>query len=220
MKQTMKDSTFFENLPEGFRLVEDEIDYKLVALTLTQAFADYAYPVPSCPTSHSSFMKIYYEFSKGWIDNALKYGHVLTNDDYSAVMVLVPMDKTCPLPRQETLDMIEESVGKEVMGNLLDILDYIGKEEETMEFSQGTMYIEALAVQTPRQGQKLASKLMRKLFEECDRENREVILFTNTERNVSIYEHLGFDTYHFAEEKELNSSTFFMKRIPKTPDNR
>ena len=35
----MSNMELFNELPEGFRLIENEIDHKLAALTLTQAFA-------------------------------------------------------------------------------------------------------------------------------------------------------------------------------------
>ncbi|GEM_PF-2247301 len=208
----MNNLNLFENLPEGFRLVENEIDHKLASLTVTQAFADYKYPVPAVPASHSSFMKIFHDFSEAWIDNAEKVGLVLTNEDYSAVMVLTPVDRSAEVDVVALGDKLAALETRAVGDNLTQIMQYIGKDEEELKFREGTVYIEALAVQTPRQGQKLGSKLMRQLFKEMDEQDRDVFLFTNTERNAAIYTHFGFETIKKHTVEELHSTTWFMLR--------
>jgi len=126
----MNNLNLFENLPAGFRLVENVIDHKLASLTVTQAFADYKYPVPSIPASHSMCMKEYYYFSEAWIYNAEKYGLVLTNEDYSAVMVLTPVEHTCEVDVVKLGKMCAEwENSKEVGDNVTNIMTYIGKDE-------------------------------------------------------------------------------------------
>lgn len=49
------------------------------------------------------------------------------------------------------------------------IFGYTYEDEKYLEYNEDDIYIEIFAVQTPRQGQKLGSQLMRKLFEECDK---------------------------------------------------
>ena len=208
----MNNLNLFETLPEGFRLVENEIDHKLASLTVTQAFADYKYPVPAIPASHSSYMRIYNDLSETWINNAEKVGLILTNDDYSAVMILTPVDKSAELDVVKLGNKFSSLETKEVGDNFTRIFDYIGEDEKDLKFRKGTVYIEAFAVQTPRQGQKLASKLMRQLFEELDKQDRDVFLFTNTDRNAAIYTHFGFETIKKHTVEELNSTTWFMLR--------
>ncbi len=207
----------FQNLPEGFRLVKDEFDHKLASLTVTQAFADYAYPVPSTEISHSAYMKFYYHLAELWISNAEKVGTVLTNDDYSAVMVLTPADKSAVISEDLIREQLGSCAGPEAVENALQIMNYIYLAEEDLSFRENTVYIEAFAVQTARQGQKLGSKLMRKLFEACDAQGRDLLLFTNTERNVSIYKHFGFDVIKHTAVEELNSFTDFMLRRCQDP---
>ncbi len=208
----MNNLNLFETLPEGFRLVEDEIDHKLASLTVTQAFADYQYPVPAVPASHSSFMKIYHDFSEAWIDNAQKVGLVLTNEDFSAVMILTPVDGSAEVDVVELGNKLAGLETRAVGDNLTQIMQYIGEDEKDLHFREGTVYIEALAVQTPRQGQKLGSMLMRRLFKELDEQDRDVFLFTNTERNAAIYTHFGFETIKKHTVEELGSTTWFMLR--------
>lgn len=208
----MNNLNLFENLPEGFRLVENEIDHKLASLTVTQAFADYKYPVPAVPASHSSFMRIYNDFSEAWINNAQNVGLVLTNEDYSAVMILTPVDRSAEIDIVEFGNKFAALETREVGDNFTEIMQYIGEDEKDFKFREGTVYIEAFAVQTPRQGQKLASKLMRQLFKELDQQDRDVFLFTNTERNAAIYTHFGFETIKKHTVEELGSTTWFMLR--------
>lgn len=208
----MNNLNLFETLPEGFRLVENEIDHKLAALTVTQAFSDYKYPVPAIFASHSSYMRIYNDLSEAWINNAEKVGIILTNEDYSAVMVLTPAGKSAELDVPTLGNKFASLESKEVGDNFIQIFNYIGEDEKDLKFRKGTVYIEAFAVQTPRQGQKLASKLMRQLFEELDKQDRDVFLFTNTDRNAAIYTHFGFETIKKHTVEELNSTTWFMLR--------
>jgi len=202
----------FEELPEGFRLVENDMDHRLASLTVTQAFADYPYPVPSLPASHSALMHEFHHFAEDWLHNAEDCGLVLTNEDYSAVMVLTPVERSAEVDLPDYRKDLVEREGVEVGDNFLNIMTYIGEDEEDLTFRPGTVYIEAFAVMTQRQGQKLGSKLMRQLFSELDRQDRDVFLFTNTERNASIYTHFGFETIKKHTVEELNSTTWFMLR--------
>ncbi len=208
------DFSVFTSLPEGFRTVEDQLDHKLASLTVTQAFADYGYPIPSAHASHSCYMRAYYELSEEWLSNAEQHGTVLTNDDYSAVMVLVPMEKCCLCDIDAVSRIVAENSCEETAANMRDIVSYIAADEEKLTLREGTAYIEAFAVQTPKQGQKLGSKLMRQLIRECNEQDRDIFLFTNTEKNAAIYTHFGFETLLRHEEKELNSTTWFMLKRP------
>ncbi|MFC4778747.1 GNAT family N-acetyltransferase [Paenibacillus sp. GCM10023252] len=53
--------------------------------------------------------------------------------------------------------------------------------------------IDAVAVHPDHQGQKHLSKLMRSALEEARRTHTFIVLQTETETNVSIYRHLGFE---------------------------
>lgn len=208
----MNNLNLFETLPEGFRLVENEIDHKLASLTVTQAFADYQYPIPSISASHSSYMKLYYELSEVWLSHAEKKGLVLTNDDYSAVMILSSVDCMAELDTVGIGNHLAALETRETGDNFTGIFDYIEEDEKELKFKKGTIYIEVFAVQTPRQGQKLGSKLMRQLFAELDKQDRDVFLITHTERNVSIYTHFGFETVKKHTVEGLGSTTWYMLR--------
>jgi GNAT superfamily N-acetyltransferase len=56
------------------------------------------------------------------------------------------------------------------------------------------VYLQAIGAIRARQGQGLGGRLLRSLFACCDRAGLELYLETETEENVALYEHLGFET--------------------------
>ena len=54
------------------------------------------------------------------------------------------------------------------------------------------VYVMIVGVDPEHQGQGFGSKLLRALIEESDRTGVPIYLETETEDNVSMYEHLGF----------------------------
>lgn len=54
-------------------------------------------------------------------------------------------------------------------------------------------YLLAIGVDPSAQGEGLSRRLMQLGFERADAENRPVRLETNNERNLALYEHLGFE---------------------------
>jgi len=197
------------NLPEGFRRADEE-DTRLVALTLAQAFADYKYPTPSTDISYSAMLKVTFEITGYMIKNALEKGFILTNEDFSAVMVTVPIKDMCEVPLDSVCEHLRQYGTDADADNLKAIFERVGMLEEKLTLNGDDIYIEAFAVQTAHQGEKRASKLMRKLFDECEKLNKNIFLFTNTERNVSIYKHFGFETICEDRCEEINSYTAFM----------
>jgi len=196
-------------LPEGFRLGREE-DFPLIRLTIAQAFADSKYPVPSNEISYSALLRMNYEIGGHMVANAIDKGVVLTNEDFSAVLVAVDLADACQLPLQEICDHLREYGTEENALRAEAIFRHIGEMEEVLPLGKDIIYIEVLAVQTPYQGQKRGSKLMRQLIAECADMGKDLLLFTNTERNVAIYRHLGFDILYDEFTENLNSYTAFM----------
>lgn len=209
----MNDFTLFDKLPDGFRLATEE-DLPLVNLTLAQAFADYQYPIPSVNVPYSALLKFYYGLGEACARNSLEHGAVLTNDDFSAVMLIAPWDQRADYGIEKLYEDLKESGGKEAADNLLKIMEYIADGEGNVPVEENTVFVDMFAVQTPKQGQKLGSKLMRELFEQCEKKGRDVLLYTNTERNKSIYNHFGFETVVTLHKDDLNSDTFFLRWQP------
>ena len=211
----MENSNLFKTLPEGFRLGTEE-DVPLVTLTVAQAFADYGYPIPSIEISHSALLKFFYSLTENIVRNTLVHGTVLTNEDFSAIMLVTPVTKMADYGVEGLYRNLEKNAGKEAADNMRKIFNYVEEAEKTLTIDDRAIYVEEFAVQTPRQGQKLGSKLMRELFRQCEEEDRDVFLYTNTEKNQAIYNHFGFETIRAVHEEELNSDTYFLlRRAPK-----
>lgn len=202
-------NSYITDLPEGFRVGTEE-DFPLISLTLAQAFADYGYPIPTTEISHSAQLRFFYDLFYYMVNNAFEYGTVLTNEDFSAVMVTVPVEKTCVLPMDTLAEHMRQYASPEATENMLSIFHHTEELEKRLSLKEGTVYVECFAVQTPKQGQKLGSALMRQLFAQCGSKGRDIMLYTNTLKNRSIYEHLGFECILDDHEENLNSDTFFM----------
>lgn len=199
----------FDELPEGFRIATEE-DKPLVCLTLSQAFTDYCYPMPSVEIPYNARLRMFYDVFTNMVSNGLKEGVVFTNDDFTAVMVTVPFNKSCVVPIEEISKSLEKNSSKEAGDNLRGEFNLVDELEKDLPIEKDIVYIECFAVQTPRQGQKLGSKLMRQLFKQCAKHNKNILLYTNTDRNRSIYEHFGYKCIKEDHSKDLNFDTFFM----------
>ena len=205
----MEIKKIFDQLPEGFRIATEE-DLPLVILTFAQAFADYKYPMPSTEISYSARLKMFYELFTTMVNNGMKHGIVFTNEDFSAVMVTVPYSKAAIVPIESLTDALSKNSTPADGANLHGEFSRVGELEEKIRFKKEPLYVECFAVQTPRQGQKLGSKLMRQLFEQCKKHNEDILLYTNTDRNRSIYEHFGYECILEDYVKDLDFKTFFM----------
>jgi len=203
------DTFKMSELPEGFHIGTME-DYPLILLTLAQAFADYEYPIPSIKISYIAFLHYNYDYYTYVVKNAFEYGTVLTNEDFSAVLVVVPLEKACQTPLYTLAENMKKDAPIEAVENMCAIMEHMNELEKKISLRKETIYIEGIAVQTPHQGKKLCSLLMRELFCQCDRLGYDIALYTNTIKNRDIYEHLGFKCVLEDHNEELNSDTYFM----------
>ena len=205
----MEKFELFETLPEGFRIATKD-DLPLVTLTLAQAFTDYKYPIPSIETPYSALLKYNYEIDETCALNAVKNGAVLTNEDFSAVLLATPYNLRADYGVDSLYNILKNNASVEAAENMLQIIDYICDAEEKLNISDDTIFVDMFAVQTPRQGQKLGSKLMRELFRQCEEKHKNIFLYTNTEKNRNIYNHFGFETIKTIHNDKLQSDTYYL----------
>lgn len=205
----MEKFDLFETLPEGFRIATKE-DLPLVTLTLAQAFTDYKYPIPSINIPYTALLRFYYEISETCALNAMKNGVVLTNEDYSAVLLVTQYGLRADYGLDSLYNNLKNNAGVEAAKNVVELLGYVCDEEEKLHMNDEDMFVDMFAVQTPRQGQKLGSKLMRELFRQCEEKHKNVFLYTNTEKNNSIYNHFGFETVKTIHNDKLQSDTYYL----------
>ena len=72
--------------------------------------------------------------------------------------------------------------------------------------------VELFAVVTQMQRKKLGSKLMAALFEECDKQKKDIYLVTSTERNFDMYKHFGYEIVKRDYSNELHALTYILVR--------
>jgi len=202
----------FDVLPKGYKRLEGQEDYDRAVNTVTRAFADVDYPIPSMRISHEGYMKLYSELAYYWLDHSLKYGDVIVNEDVSALLILSPMDKTCDLPVDELEEKIKGCMNQAALDNTLGIFKGACEDEKALEVDKNGIFIEIFAVHPDKHGTGLGGKIMKELFRECDRQGRDIALLTNYGKNVFLYEHLGFDILYRREAKELDTVYNYMIR--------
>lgn len=205
----MKEFKLFKNVPDGFRLATKE-DLPLVTLTLAQALTDCKYPIPSIEVEDNAFLKFNYEISEKCALNAIENGVVLTNEDFSAVLLITPYELRTDYCVDSLYNNLKNNADIGVADNMLNILNYVCEAEKQINIDKNTVFVDMFAVQTPKQGQKLGSKLMRELFRQCEENDMNVFLYTNTENNKDIYNHFGFKTISAVHRDDINSDTYFL----------
>ena len=202
----------FSRMPEGFSSVTDEESYQLTLLTLCLAFGDNHYPIPSIPTDHETSIKTWHDFCKPVFDHSLKYGKVFTNEDYTACMCLTEMGNTAEVDVEDLYNKSKTYMSEECALNQKRILERMGELESKIEYKPGDIFVELFAVVTQMQRKKLGSKLMRALFEECDKKKKDIFLVTSTERNFDMYRHFGFEPIVRDFLKEEYALTYILVR--------
>ena len=124
--------------------------------------------------------------------------------------------KTLPFLMNGGLELILYS-GPSIIGRLLTYETFAMKLKETYT-SHVDWYLYNLSVSRKAQGKGIASRLLRPMLEFCDMENMVCYLETNKERNVSLYQHYGFQ---LAEQKPVPKSNvmhYAMTRKPNSPE--
>lgn len=120
--------------------------------------------------------------------------------------------KTVPFLKNGGLKLIFHS-GLGIIGRLLTYEDFAMKLKK--EFTHNyDWYLYNLSIATDAQGKGIASKLMRPMLDFCDSEDMIVYLETNKEKNVSLYEHYGFELKRKALIPKSDVTHFAMLREP------
>ena len=208
----MNDLHIFEAMPEGFRTVETAEDREKLARTISRAFGDCFYPIPTYPISHEEYLKLYYELGLQWIDNALKKGVVVANDDFSGTLILTKMKDCLDSGKLIREDKTYDFLSPEAKANVSYIFAYTYDDEKYLEYNEDDVYIEIFAVDTERHGEKIGSRLMRGLFDECDKAKKDILLLTSIAKNVEMYGHFGFEVMREHHVEEIGSDAYYLKR--------
>ena len=208
----MNNLHIFESLPKGFRYVESAEDRERLARSISRAFGDCYYPIPTYPISHEDYLKLYYELGLQWIDNAQKYGVVVANEDFSGTLILTKMKDCLDSGKLIKEDKTYDFLSPQAKENVSYIFAYTYDDEKYLEYNEDDIYIEIFAVDTERQGEKIGSHLMKGLFDECDKAKKDILLLTSIATNVEMYKHFGFEVMREHHVEEINSDAYYLKR--------
>jgi len=208
----MSKLNIFEKLPEGYKRIENQDDYKQVCNTITRAFADACYPIPSMLMKHDEYMSLYGTFAPYWVEHSYRNGDIICSKDFSAVVLLSSMENLCDLPFEEIRQKIGDDVNPVALDNALAMLESAGHDEHNLQAKRSAIFVEIFAVHPDAWKKGNGSKIMRELFKECDKADRDLVLLTNSPRNSLIYKHLGYEILLQREAPELNATYFYMIR--------
>ncbi|MFX0098628.1 MAG: GNAT family N-acetyltransferase [Candidatus Hodarchaeota archaeon] len=102
-------------------------------------------------------------------------------------------------------------IGRKFVKKFSDMIEYVNKRHEKL-VPYRHIHLAQLGVDPELQGKKLSSKLMRAMFERTDEQGIPCFLETAKEKNVSIYEHMGFEVLEKGIIPNLNVPHWAMLR--------
>lgn len=183
----MKSNIFPEILP----LPKKEIDG--AASLLTSAFADdpkvsYLFP-REVPSLSSALFRL--ELSYG-----LRYGWVFSvGSPPAGIAIWLPSEKSEITILRSLLSggiTLQRKIGKEAMKRLLDFSHHVDR-KHMIEMPYHHMYLFVLGVHPDYQGKGIAGKLLHPVLDYISSKGLDCYLTTQNEKNVSMYEHFGFE---------------------------
>ena len=145
----------------------------------------------------------------------LRYGEVYaTSANLEGVAVWLPSEKAYMSSRGiilagailNTLRMGSKP------GERIDRLGTFLDKQHKLHVPEKHWYLYVLGVDPEYQGQGYASQLLKPMLERLDREGLPAYLETNKERNVTLYQHFGFDVVEESIPPGTDLVTWAMKR--------
>ena len=169
-------------------------DIKAAAETLAKAFQDYPLSLYFIPDELERRKKQPAMFST-LIKNGLKYGEVYaTSSKMEGVAVWFPSDSRHNTRWNNFVSgrfFMPFIVGTATVKRQKAFGEYAGAvRKRVAPFPH--WYLQLLAVDPEYQGQGFSSRLVKPMFSRADKEGLSCFLETQAERNVALYEHLGF----------------------------
>ncbi len=156
-------------------------DLDAAADVLARAFADYPWTRWALPVD--DYSQRLREVQRLYLAHALEHGIVLVDDRVRAVAAFLPPG--CPAPAEATQRRIVE-----LHGSRLSALT----QAATPAAPSGSWTLETVGVDPDHQGEGLGTAVVAGGLALIDEEGGPVALETSDERNVRLYERLGFST--------------------------
>ena len=169
-------------------------DTKKAALVVARAFFSYPSLCAYFPKEKSRRWKLPW-YMEHTLKSALRYGEVLTIDDLSGVLFLLPPGHT----RLTDLDYVKSGflaaplvVGLRQYGAVSASETFLADTQERLLAERAHYYLWGIAVDPARQRCGAGTALLSAMFERADRETTPIYLETHREANVGYYEQHGF----------------------------
>lgn len=181
----------FGNFPDILPLTKRDING--AASLLTSAFAEdskMSFLFPGDNPDHSSAL-FKFELSYG-----LRYGWVFSvGSPPTGIAIWLPSEKSEITTFRGLLSggiSLQRVIGKEAMKRLLNFSEYIDRKHMS-EMPSPHLYLFVLGVHPDCQGKGFGGKLLHPVLEYLNSKGLDCYLTTQNEKNISFYEHFGFE---------------------------
>lgn len=94
------------------------------------------------------------------------------------------------------------------------LLDELEKLEEGLDLPERYIYVDFLGVRTDCQGKGIGSKLINEAISEGNTKQVPLVLFTNTEADISFYEAHGFEVFAETRSEDYGFVNTYLMRKP------
>jgi ribosomal protein S18 acetylase RimI-like enzyme len=155
-------------------------------------------------------------FWKAILKYTIKFGVVLTTEDYLGAACLLPPDKTdftfknlMKTGFKVPLSILRFPISK--MISTMDILFSLG-EYQNQTLPEPHWYLMEIGVKPEEQGKGIGGSLLRKLIEIAGNDKKPIYLETETEKNVQLYQKYGFEVVNETILKKHNLRYYLMVR--------
>jgi len=171
---------------------------KTAAAVVARAFFDYPSLKAYFPDEKKRKGKLT-RYMEHVLQSAMQYGEVLTTEDLSGVMFLLPPGRT----RLSDWDFVKSGfiVAPFIVGfghypfvNTCEV--FLADTQERLLQGRPHYYLWGLAVDPEKQRSGAGSALLKSLFKQADREQMPIYLETHQFANVAYYEQRGFQLIH------------------------
>ena len=173
-------------------------DRKRAAALVARAFFAYPSLIAYFPDEKSRAWKLPW-YMEHVLKSAIAYGEVLTTDNLSGVLFLLPPGHT----RLSDVDYIKSGflaaplvVGLKQYQTVNVSETYLADTQERLLKGRPHYYLWGIAVDPEQQRGGVGKALLHALYAKADREGMPIYLETHNPDNVAYYEHLGFCLIH------------------------
>ncbi|SDB83405.1 Acetyltransferase (GNAT) domain-containing protein [Pelagirhabdus alkalitolerans] len=177
-------------------------------------------PLKHAFENEANFLKQYQAFFLVPVTYALKYGYVYSpSDDLEGVIVYTRGRYASMTPWRMLMSGAMKyglQVGREPLKRLDPFMKLSKKDRKSFTSSyKDYFYVMLFGIHSDHQGKGHGKALLQHIIKQADQELLPIYLETETEKNVSIYEHFGFKVVNQHNIPSLNMTFYAMLRESK-----